>query len=329
MDMTQPPLFVTADTLDPFVFDRACVQFSAGKDSLACLLYLLDIGYPKERLELWHSDVDGREGSDLMDYPVTRSYCRKIAEAFGIPIYFNWRQGGFEREMLRDNQLTAPTLFETPDGIGQAGGLRGEPSTRRKFPQQSPSLSTRWCSSSLKIDTAATAIANQSRFNKKRTLIVTGERAEESASRAKYAIAEHHKTSNGKREVWQWRPVHGWTEKEVWAIIERYRVNPHPSYHIGFSRCSCLTCIFASPDQWASVYKMAPQRVIKIHNYEKEFGVTLRRDGDIMKAVARGKAFDMDPHYVQLAMSEEFTDPIFVDNWKLPAGAFGEGCGPT
>jgi 3'-phosphoadenosine 5'-phosphosulfate sulfotransferase (PAPS reductase)/FAD synthetase len=329
MDMTQPPLFVTADTLDPFVFDTAIVAFSGGKDATACLLHLLDIGYPKERLELWHHHVDSPGGPALMDWPITADYCRKLAAAFSIPLYFSWRQGGFEREMLRQNQLTAPVLFETPDGIGQAGGIRGEPSTRRKFPQQAASLSTRWCSSSLKVDVCSAAIANQPRFNKKRTLLVTGERAEESKARANYATAEHHKTSNGKREVWQWRPVHGWKEQAVWDILERYKVNVHPAYHLGFGRCSCMTCIFASPAQWATVHQIAPQRVIKIHNYEKEFDCTLRRDGDVMKAVARGTPYDMDPHYVQLALSHEFTDPIFIENWKLPAGAFGESCGPT
>ncbi|NEX60056.1 phosphoadenosine phosphosulfate reductase family protein [Noviherbaspirillum sp. 17J57-3] len=327
--MTQPPLFVTADTLDPFVFDRAIIGLSGGKDSIACLLHLFEIGYPKERIECWHHDVDGREAPAFMDWPCTRDYCRKLCEALDIPLYFSWRQGGFEREMLRENQLTAPVLFETPDGIGQAGGVRGEPNTRRKFPQQAASLSTRYCSSSLKIDVCSTAIANQPRFEKKRTLLVTGERAEESRARAGYAIAEHHKTSNGKREVWQWRPVHGWTEQQVWDIMEKYRINPHPAYHLGWGRASCMTCIFGSPSQWASVYQIAPQRVIKIHAYEQDFDCTLRRDGDIMKAVNRGTPYDMDPHYVQLALSEEYTDPILVEDWKLPKGAFGESCGPT
>ncbi len=46
-------------------YDHVIVAFSGGKDSLACLLHLLDLGVPRERIGLWHHDVDGREGSSL------------------------------------------------------------------------------------------------------------------------------------------------------------------------------------------------------------------------------------------------------------------------
>ena len=57
------------------------VAFSGGKDSIACLLHLLDLGISKEKIELWHHEIDGREGSQLMDWPSTPSYCKKVAEA--------------------------------------------------------------------------------------------------------------------------------------------------------------------------------------------------------------------------------------------------------
>ena len=60
-----------ASEIDPDTYDHVIVAFSGGKDSVACLLHLLDLGVPREKIELWHHDVDGREGSDLMDWPVT------------------------------------------------------------------------------------------------------------------------------------------------------------------------------------------------------------------------------------------------------------------
>lgn len=146
------------------VYDHIIVAFSGGKDSQACVLHLLDMGVNPENIELWHHDVDGREGSELMDWAVTRDYCRAFAEAFGMKIYYSWKEGGFEREMCRNNQLTAPTIFEIPGGIAQAGGVLGKPSTRGKFPQVSPDLSVRWCSAYLKIDVGSAAIRNQERF---------------------------------------------------------------------------------------------------------------------------------------------------------------------
>lgn len=212
---------------------------------MACLLNLFALGIDRSKIELWHNEIDGREGSTLMDWPVTPDYCRKVATVFNLPIYFSWKIGGFEREMLRDKSLTAPTKFETPeDGVKQIGGTRGKTNTRLKFPQVSANLSVRWCSAYLKIDVASAAIRNQKRFDHSRTLVISGERAEESAARANYKTFEPHRSDNrgGRkgRHVDHWRPVHGWSEAEVWAIIEKYQVNPHPAYHLGWGRVSCF-----------------------------------------------------------------------------------------
>lgn len=328
--MEQVALFVTSDAFDPFAFDKVVIGFSGGKDSVACVLHCLELGIHKDRIELWHHEIDdGDTGQLKMDWPCTHGYVKAFANALGIPLYFSWREGGFARELLRENALTAPTLFETPDGLMKAGGVRGTPSTRRKFPQQSANLSTRWCSAALKIDICSIAIANQARFNGKRTILVTGERAQESSARAKYQSAEPHKPSNRKRMVWQWRPVHQWSEEEVWTILERHRIRAHPAYFLGWSKCSCMTCIFGSPSQWASVAQIAPRKVIQIRQHEKDFGVTLRRDGDIDKAIGRGVPYPMDSEHIRVAMSETYDLPIFMDKWVLPSGAYGEAAGPT
>ncbi len=156
------------------------VAFSGGKDSLALLLLLLPLGVPRERIELWHHDVDGREGSSLMDWPCTRDYCVKVAEALGVRLYCSWKVGGFEREMLKENAPTAGYLFETPEGLDTAGGKSTSLGTRRMFPQKAHSLSVRWCSAYTKIMVFDVAVRNQPRFHNRRTLVLTGERSEES-----------------------------------------------------------------------------------------------------------------------------------------------------
>lgn len=316
-------------------YDHIIVYFSGGKDSLACVLHLLEQSVDVSKIELWHHDVDGREGGKLkMDWPVTRDYCRAVAEALGIPIYFSWKVGGFEREMLRENALTAPTRFETPSGeIGQAGGTRGKRNTRRKFPQVSANLSVRWCSAYLKIDVATISLNNQERFHGKRVLTVSGERAEESAARAEYAEFEPDRADrrNGKRvkrHIDRWRPVLHWLEKEVWDIIERWAINPHPAYHLGWGRVSCMTCIFGSNHQWGSVAEIAPQAIEIIAEYEQEFGLTIHRTMSVGERVAIGQAYPMNG-YRSVALSGSYDQPVFVNDWELPAGAFGESCGPT
>ena len=38
---------------DLYSYDKYIISFSGGKDSTALLLFLLDNGVPKERIELW------------------------------------------------------------------------------------------------------------------------------------------------------------------------------------------------------------------------------------------------------------------------------------
>jgi 3'-phosphoadenosine 5'-phosphosulfate sulfotransferase (PAPS reductase)/FAD synthetase len=317
-------------------YDRIIVAFSGGKDSICCVLTLLELGIQPERIELHHHLVDGREGSDLFDWPVTEDYCRKFTQAFGLKIYFSWLEGGLEREMCRDNQPKAPTHFETPEGTRSIGG-QGQPGTRRKFPAKTADLTRRWCSAYAKIDVLSAAIANQQRFNHSRTLVLTGERAEESAARAKYDRFEPHRSDRRnspklQRHVDHWRPVHGLSEKQVWQMIERWNIQVHPAYELGWGRLSCQRCIFGSPNQWASNYAIAPAQTQRMQTYEVEFNHTLDNKRSIPEMAASGMVYEAIAQYPQmlkLAMSREYTGAIVLGDseWQLPSGAFGESNG--
>jgi 3'-phosphoadenosine 5'-phosphosulfate sulfotransferase (PAPS reductase)/FAD synthetase len=316
----------------PLDYDYYVVAFSGGKDSIASFLALVEAGVELSKIELWHHDIDGREDAEhLMDWPSTRAYCQAFARAFGVKIYFSWREGGFAREMLRQNTRTAPSIFETPDGIKSAGGTTGPLNTRRLFPQVTPDLSKRWCSAKLKIDVCDSALANQPRFKGKRTLVISGERAQESAARARYAEFEPDRTNCQSRHVDRLRPVHKWTEDQVWAIIERHRINMHPAYRLGWGRLSCLTCIFGNSNQWASARAVAPGQFNRIAAYEAEFGKTIDRQGKtVCQKAALGVAYaaTRDPALVAEANDVNWSGSIRLATWVRPAGAFGESCGP-
>jgi len=321
-------------------YDHIIVAFSGGKDSQAMFLDLLDKGADKSKIELWHHIIDGREGSMLMDWFCTEDYCRKFAEAFDVPIYFSWKEGGFEREMLREESATAQNHFEYPsdedDNIVECGlsGGKGPNGTRRKFPQVSADLSVRWCSAYLKIDVCTAAINNQMRFRGKKTLVLTGERAEESSARAKYNSFEPDRSDrrNGKRvkrHVDHWRSVKDWSEVQVWAIIEKYGVLAHPAYRLGWGRLSCIACIFGSKHQFASLSVLNPEQAQKIISYENDFGVTIKRKLSVEELIADGIPYQMDEETMEQALSHEYNQPILVNDWTLPAGAFGESTGPS
>lgn len=321
-------------------YDRIIVAFSGGKDSVACVLHLLDLGVPRERIELWHHDVDGGpEGRPFMDWPVTRAYCQAFAAALGLPLRLSWKVGGFEGELVRHRARTQATAFETPEGLRLVGGKLGKQATRCQYPQVSPDLTVRWCSAYLKIDPCRRALANDPRFGDGcRGLVVTGERAEESAARARYATFEPHPADNrdaqrprSRRHIDAWRPVHGWSTADVWATLERHRINPHPCYRVGFGRASCMFCIFGSADQFATAAALAPERFRRVVTFEALSGKTVKRGLSLPLLVERGIAYSFTPEAAAAALSETFDEPIILgpEQWTMPAGAGAESCGPT
>jgi 3'-phosphoadenosine 5'-phosphosulfate sulfotransferase (PAPS reductase)/FAD synthetase len=326
----------TSREIDLSAYDRYVVAFSGGKDSTACVLHLLEEGVNREDIELWHHDVDGREGGRLMDWPVTPDYCQTIADGLEIELLFSWKVEGFEGEMLRENEHTNPIRYERKETgeIRTLGGGNGSANTRRLFPQVSADLSVRWCSSYLKSDVASYILRNEPRFEQGRTLFITGERAEESANRARYERIEPHDAdlrdgTRTTRYIDHGRPILDWSEEAVWEILKRWAINPHPAYRLGWGRCSCLFCIFGNADQFASAAAVDPEGAEQIAEYEEEFGATIKRERSVPDLVEEGTPYDMDPADMEAAMSETFDEPAMVEDWTLPDGAFGDTAGPV
>lgn len=167
--LEQKKRYFSASEVELDTYDNIIVCLSGGKDSIACFLHLIDMGVDLSKVELWHHDIDGNEGSKLMDWLFMRDYVRKFASTFNTPLYFSWLEGGFEGEMLKNNSYSHAHKVETPAGLItlERDHNRSKPGTRRQFPQISPSLQTRWCSSALKIDVGRRAVNNQDRFTSK------------------------------------------------------------------------------------------------------------------------------------------------------------------
>jgi hypothetical protein len=102
--------YFDAPSVDLDSYDHVIVCVS-GKDSIACLLALIEQGVDLRRVELWHHRVDGAEGSTLMDWAFNDSFIEKFAEAFNLPLYFSWLQGGIEGEMLKMNSYSGYSDF--------------------------------------------------------------------------------------------------------------------------------------------------------------------------------------------------------------------------
>jgi len=319
-------------------YDKIIVFFSGGKDSVSCVLELMDSGVPLSKIELHHHCIDGKEGELFMDWACTESYCQAFADALGLPIYFSWKEGGFEAELLREETPTGAIIFENErKEIITSGGKSTSVGTRLKYPAPVASLQTRWCSAYLKVDVGDRLLRKQLRFADGRCyLVITGERAEESVARSKYKTFEQHRVGNQNkdsrrvtRNIDHFRSVHIYKESRVWDMLKSYNINPHPAYHVGFGRTSCMTCIFGSPNQWATIREYAPERFQKVIDYEKKFNHTINMDGKsfINILADKGMVYDVEDGYFEIANSKEYNEPIIVKNWSLPSGAFGENCG--
>jgi len=327
----------TSDLLPLDQYDRFIVSYSGGKDSTAILLHLLDLGVPKEKIELWHQSIDGNpsEAGEFFDWPVTPAYCSAFAEAMDLKLLYQWREGGFWKELNLDNEEGGRIVFDDGDGnYITPARYSTRPRTRRKFPQVSADLRYRWCSPYLKIDVAERAIRNSPRLNGLNLLYLTGERREESAARGRYAQVETHKSdarASGRRRVDHWRPILAWPEEQVWDIIRRYQVRAHPCYYLGWSRCSCYCCIFGDPDQWATIRVVTPELFELLAELERQFGLTIHRTQDLHTRADRGTPFTTREEADRsgaLQTSYPATDIIMTD-WELPSGAYRRGGGPS
>jgi 3'-phosphoadenosine 5'-phosphosulfate sulfotransferase (PAPS reductase)/FAD synthetase len=322
-------------------YDHILVSASAGKDSMACLFHLLDLGVPKEKIELVHQSVDGRgeQYTEFMDWPVTESYLEAVGEHFGIKTAFQWREHGIYGELLRKESLTGDVYYCEEGETVKLPTTNGKKSTRLKWPAMSPDLRIRWCSPYIKIDVFRRVLNNHPRYQgtneqPKKILVVTGERREESPNRSRYSETEYHACNSVRRIVHAWRPVIDWSEQQIWDTYEKRRFLPHAAYILGWSRTSCFGCIFSTPDLYAMMREIAPDRFNKLVEMEKELNHTIDTNRFTLEQRANMGSIERLPkdrrlsEWVNMALSKSFNkNQLIMEKWEIPAGAFRGNAG--
>lgn len=167
-------------------YDLIVILFSGGKDSMACYYKLLELGVPKEKIELWHHDIDGGHPNRRMDWRCTQNYIRAFSEAEGVPLRLSWRVNGFFGELYRIGASEPVEWCEPQTGeIIQCKSSRKylecqkikemaldnieeelkNYGYRMKFPSKTADLRTRWCSAYLKIMVADSVMSNMDALN--------------------------------------------------------------------------------------------------------------------------------------------------------------------
>lgn len=347
------------------MYDLIIVLISGGKDSIACYYKLMELGVPKAKIEFWHHDIDGGHPSRTMDWRCTANYIRSFAEAEQISLRVSWRKNGFFGKLYRIGaseliEWVAPEtgeIYQCPpskkymecqklkvSAISEMENKLAEFGYRMKFPMKSGDLSRRWCSAYLKIMVADTVLrnmnsvaANLTKTRKdKKLLIVSGERRGESVGRSKYNEIEIHRTnavSKHHRTVHQWRPVIDYSERDIWEVLKRHKVNPHPCYRAGWNRCSCAMCIFSTPRLFAGIRELYPKEYALLCQDEKILGFTLDNHCDLETYIGSADScvYHGDKEAIQSLLTGEFpVESVYVKGkWKYPAGAFhGAAGGP-
>lgn len=169
-----------------------------------------------------------------------------------------------------------------------------------------------------------------------KVLVISGERREESKTRAGYNEVELHQTNatkRGKRLVHWWRPVIDHEERDVWDSIRRHRCVPHPVYTCGWNRCSCMLCIFSKREQWAGIRELFPAEYRRLANDERILGFHMHIGMSLDEYVgdAESCVYHGDKKALNQLVTGKFTkeDIICTGNWEYPAGAFrGSEGGP-
>jgi len=326
-------------------YDQIIVSYSGGKDSTAMVLQLLDQGIEPSKIQLWHQCIDGKGDTktDFFDWPSTEGYTQAFADHFGLGLGWQWRAHGFKGELMRNEQPTGDVYYLEAGTVSPSGltfkidtpiRLRSQQhrtGTRLRWPAKSPDLSRRWCSAYLKIDVAARVINNVYQGDKNcppKILFLTGERREESPARAKYKEIEPHRCNTQSRTVHHYRSVIDLKERDVWDLLEKHQIEPHPAYHLGFPRLSCRSCIFFTPNHWATLQDVDQAAVARLIEMEKELDFTIDNKYTLPELIQLGKSKITrdNQKYIKQAV-EPWSGEIITDNWTLPAGAFGEGGG--
>jgi phosphoadenosine phosphosulfate reductase len=137
-----------------------------------------------------------------------------------------------------------------------------------------PSLSKRWCCTSLKKEPAKQV---------PHIYRVLGIRAEESSRRSKYGRISYFYYE--KNNQIYYHPIFYWKEWAVWEFIEKYDLSYPVLYDLEFNRIGCVVCPYHSEKQhqlqrekWPKFYDLWEKEVDKLWNKRKEQGKTMFHD---------------------------------------------------
>ncbi|WP_051158440.1 phosphoadenosine phosphosulfate reductase domain-containing protein [Nocardia carnea] len=247
---------MTHATPDLSTFDALVFSTSGGKDSSAALAEVVDAAETagvRDRITVVHADLGEAE------WPGTVQLAAAHAARYDLP---------FTVVARRHPNRAVETILERVAGRGRW-----------------PDAKRRWCTSDHKrgpIRKEMTRIVTHLRETGKvrgrpaRLLNIMGLRAEESAARARRApLALDTTISSGRREIYNWNPIHDWPTSRVWDRIEQADLDVHPAY-ADMSRLSCRFCVLARRRDLIAAARLNPEYAAQHAEIESAIGHRFR-----------------------------------------------------
>ncbi len=216
-------------------YTSAIVSFSTGIDSTGVLYWAIK-NFPKDKIWLLYCDTGA-------EYPINDGIVKNISKFLGIKYKILRHPKGFLELLLTE---------------------------RFKFPD----AKNRWCTSILKTGVTDKWIrANREELGNK-VLFLTGERKDESRSRALLPESEYHSTTlwtkrKGEFECHWHRPVLDYEKGKMFEFGKDLGIGAHPCYEY-LPRCSCMICVLM-PDRFCKENaKKYPEIIKQFVDAEKE-----------------------------------------------------------
>lgn len=257
--MYQRPLFPIDEppNPDPVQLLRSgaslVLSVSGGKDSDAMCHHLLE----RRQAEGWmgdvvmiHADLGAR-----VEWHQTPHYVRTLAQRKGVPLHIvSWTHG------------------DLIDRIWQR---------YYKDPSRPcwPSAQMRYCTADLKREPISRWLRNT--FPTGNVICAMGLRAQESHTRAKrqtFTLRTNSSAPTKGRFVYDWLPIHDWTETDVWACIRQHGDVYHEAYRYGNQRLSCALCVLASLNDLINGAVHNPDTYREYCRIEAVTGYSFRKD---------------------------------------------------
>lgn len=267
------------------------INSSAGKDSLAMLIHLVELadrqGVPRSRIVVVYASLG------VVVHPGTLELARAHAQAYGLRFEVVSRAENL-MDQIRTRRRTlnaqAQVLLAEAEALAAAGWHRLAKMARldalKKWQTPAwPSSQARYCTSDQKVaqvlklitrlvdELVAAGVEGPIRI-----LNCLGIRAEESPDRAKKQPFGRDSASNSKRHVDRWLPIFDWTVEDVWNTIRRSGLPYHPAYDAGLPRLSCVFCVLAGRRELVLAARMYPDLAYEYVLLERDVGHTFRKD---------------------------------------------------